>query len=269
MNAPRPTTLVHPVTDVGSFFAFGGRREVGVVLGRKVALPIGGGQEYRSVNPVYSTGDSGGRVGSFDFRACEVFGATYWGICRWNSSCARTPFLVRRAASTVRRMAWIVAVSHARCSGAITRHAIKGSRCSLGIGRCTPAIARRAVGAKIRTVRPTRRTRRVIRWSFLTERVQESVKRRAVAQSAVECGPDVSGLPLFPASLLAMSLLASRSRVATCLRSGCPVSRRGAFFYSARRATPAGWRGESGSPDTSGPHSAVLRTLNSQHSTII
>ena len=178
MSAPRPTTLVHPVTGVGSFFAFGGRREVGVVLGRKVALPIGGGQEYRSVSAVHSTGDSGGRVWSFDFRACEVFGATYWGICRWNSSCARTPFLVRRAASTVRRIAWIVAVSPARCSGAITRHAIKGSRCSLGVARCTPAIARRTVGAKIRTVQPARRTRRVIRWSFSPERVQELGKRR-------------------------------------------------------------------------------------------
>ena len=149
-----------------------------MVLGRKVAFPIAGGQDYRGVSPVYSTGDSGGRVKSFDFRACEFTNWTYWGICPWHSSRARTPFLVCRAASTVRRMAWIVAVSPARCFGAITRPAIKGSRCSLGVARCTPAIARRTVGAKIRTVQPARRTRRVIRWSFSPERVQELGKRR-------------------------------------------------------------------------------------------
>ena len=230
MNAPRPTALVHPVTGVGSFFAFGGRGE------------LGSGCLF---------GDGVGRAWFYDFRACDVVEEAYWGICLDWFSCARTVFLVRRVAGGERRMVREVAVSIARCSGFSARCAVGGSRRTFGMGR-------RAVGVKIRAVRPDRRTGRVVRWSFLSEIVRELVKRRAVALSAVECGPDVSGLPLFPASLLAMSLLASRSRVAMCFRSGWPFSRMDAFCRSALRATPAGWRGESGSRL---PHSAVLRTL--------
>ncbi len=263
MSAPRPTTLVHPVTGVGSFFAFGGRRERGLVFGGAVSCRIAGGQGHCGMVPVCWIGYVVERSWFYDFRACEVVIKAYWEIRLFLESYARTAFLACRAAVTVHRKLFEEAVNSARWSGSIVRHAVEVSRGSWPSARRAFGIARRGVGAKIRSVQSARRTGRIIRWSFLPERVQESVKRRAATQSTVECG---SLLPLFPASLLAMSLLASRSRVATCLRSGWPVSRKDAFFHSALRATPAGWRGESGSRL---PHSAVLRTLNSQPLTII
>ena len=166
MKTPRPTTLVHPVTGVGSFFAFGGRREEGLVVGGRGSLWIAVVAECRDVVPVYFAGYAGGRVRFYDFRACEIVGEAYWGICLDWCSCARTVFLVRRAEGGGRRMVWEVAVCMARCSGFSARRAVGGSRRTFGMGRRASDGDRRAFRVKIRAVQPARRTVRVVRWSF-------------------------------------------------------------------------------------------------------
>ena len=192
MNAPRATTPVHPVTDVGSFLAFGDWREMGLLGGGVGCFWIEGGAGYRDGVLVCGSGDGVGRMAFYDFRACEGFVRMYWGIHPFQSSCARTFLLVPRAvhrgaravygvsrmAYKVRRVPQKVAGLSARCAGSLSRPTVQSSR-------CTARMARRAVGVKIRTVRAIRRTGRVVRWSFPAEIWHKLGKMRPC--SAVGC----------------------------------------------------------------------------------
>lgn len=156
MKTPRPTTLVHPVTGVGSFFVSMSGRGCGAVLGCQEIFRIGVVQDLRVASLVCWAGCAEKRVVFCNFRACETQDWMYWGIHPWHSSRARSFSLVYRAAVTGRRMPRKEAGSHARYSSFITRHAILGSR-------RTERVARHTNEIKIRTVRPARRTGCVVR----------------------------------------------------------------------------------------------------------